>query len=396
LSKVRNTAGALVAAIVLPLSAAAQERFEFVPSVSFFTVYDDNLFARTEGTAGQMFQLRPSLEGNFESPRLRTLGLYSFDMQRSNFALLNTLDARRHALSETRFRATPMTTLTMALRYDRSETPGEINVATGLLGDRQLAERWQVNPGFAHRISPYAVATGSYDYSTEYLVDGEMGTMHVGRMGVARNVTSRTSVSAAYSGRYFLDNLGNQTSHALLLGMSRETGPGQLLSVSAGPKLTSYTGFQPEVNASFTRIANRSRLAFDYWHGETIVLGILGPVGVDSGSARVTFPITRFVELTALSGVSDIHTIDGREATNYRATLGGSWSPATFYTVAATYGIDYQLGEIRRRLYLDGVALGLEPEIMRHVFRVSVTVAPRFRRSILPPDEAARAKGVSR
>jgi hypothetical protein len=42
------------------------------------------------------------------------------------------------------------------------------------------------------------------------------------------------------------------------------------------------------------------------------------------------------------------------------------------------------------------VPLGLEPEIMRHVFRVSVTVAPRFRRSILPPDEAARAKGVSR
>ena len=382
--------------LLLPAAAAAQERFEFVPSVSFFTVYDDNLFARTEGTAGQMFQLRPSLEGNFESPRLRTLGLYSFDMQRSNFALLNTLDARRHALSETRFRATPMTTLTMALRYDRSETPGEINVATGLLGDRRLAERWQMTPGFARRISPYAVATGSYDFSTEYLVDGEMGTMHVGRLGASRDVTSRTSVTAAYSGRYFVDDLGDQMSHAVLFGMSRETGPGQRLTVSAGPKLTSYTGFAPEVNATFTRVANRSRLTFDYWHGETIVLGILGPVGVDSGTARATWPITRFIEITALSGVSDIHTIDGREATNYRATLGGSWSPAAFYTVAATYGIDYQLGEIRRRLYLDGTPLLLEPEIMRHVFRVSVTVAPRFRRSILPPDEAARAKGVSR
>ena len=45
---------------------------------------DDNVFARTEGSAGQMLQLRPMFEGSYESPTVRLLGLYSFDMLRSN------------------------------------------------------------------------------------------------------------------------------------------------------------------------------------------------------------------------------------------------------------------------------------------------------------------------
>lgn len=386
----------LTATALLPAHAGAQELMEFIPSLSLFTVYDDNLFARAQGSAGQILQLRPSFEGNYESPRTRLLGLYSFDMQRSNHSSLNTLDARRHALSELRFRTTPMTTLGLALRYDRTDTPGEINIETGILGDRRQAERWQVTPTLARRIGPLAIMTAAYDWSSEYLVDGELGTLHVGRLGVSRDVTTRMNVTAHYVGRYFVDDLTDHTSHGAMFGWSRETGPGARFTAAAGPKITSYRGLAPEVNLTFTRAANRTRLAFDYWHGETIVLGIRGPVGVDSGTARVTVPLTRFIEFGVHTGVSDITTLDGREATNYRGTLVGSWSPGGFYTVAATYGIDYQDGDIRRRLYLDGMPLLVEREILRHVFRVSVTVAPRFRRSILPPDEAARAKGVSR
>src|ERR1700752_2552179 len=58
----------VAASALMPAHLQAQERMEFIPSLSLFTVYDDNLFARTQGTAGQMLQLRPSFEGNFESP----------------------------------------------------------------------------------------------------------------------------------------------------------------------------------------------------------------------------------------------------------------------------------------------------------------------------------------
>ena len=57
------------------------------------------------------------------------------------------------------------------------------------------------------------------------------------------------------------------------------------------------------------------------------------------------------------------------------------------YSVSASYGLDYQQGDIRRRL---------DENVLRHVFRVSLTIAPRLNHSILPPDEAARVKGVAR
>ncbi len=137
--------------------------------MSLFTVYDDNLFASVDGSAGQMLQLRPSFEGSYESPTVRLLGLYSFDMQRSNFSSLNTLDARRHALGETRLRTSPFTTLGLIMRYDRSETPGEIDIETGVLGERRLAERLQVTPTLARRLGPRTSLTAGYDWMSENL-----------------------------------------------------------------------------------------------------------------------------------------------------------------------------------------------------------------------------------
>jgi hypothetical protein len=369
---------------------------EFIPSVSLFTVYDDNIFAGVEGSAGQMLQVRPSFEGSYESPTVRLLGLYSFDMQRSNFSSLNTLDARRHALGETRFRTSPFTTLGLAMRYDRSETPGEIDMDSGILGERRQAERFELTPTYARRLSTRTSMTAGYNWTTENLIDGERGTLHIGRAALAREVTARTTLSASVVTRYFVDDIANHTSNGVLFGWNHELAPGTRVSLFAGPKVTSYGGLTPEANAAFARSTNRIRLAVDYWHGETIVLGIQGPVRADSVTTRSTWPLTRRFELSAHAGVSDVTTLDERNSTIYRGTLGASWSPGGLYTVGASYGLDYQDGTIRNRIFLDDAPIRFDDQILRHVFRVSVTVAPRYSRSILPPDEAARAKGVSR
>lgn len=384
-------------------AAFAQAQMEFIPSLSLFSVYDDNIFARIDGTAGQMLQLRPSFEGSYESPTLRLLGLYAFDMQRSNFSSLNTLDARRHALGETRLRTSPFTTLGLALRYDRSETPGDINIDTGVLGERREAERLELTPSLARRLTPRTTLTTGYNWTTEHLVDGERGTLHAGRLALARDVTPRTALTGSYVGRYFaadqaptVDGDRRHSSHALLLGWERQMAPGTRLALSAGPKTTSYDGLDVEVTAGLARTTPSLRTALDYWHGETIVLGIGGPVSLDSVTTRVSWPFRHRMEFGVHAGVSDIATLDGRTATIYRGTLVGSWSPSELYTLAATYGLDFQDGSIRHPIFLDDEPLAFEDRLLRHVFRVSVTVAPRYKRSILPPEEAARAKGVTR
>ena len=126
----------------------AGQRFEILPSISITSVYDDNLNAEVESTAGKMLQFRPNLEASFQSPRITFLSVYSQDMLRSNFETLNTVDARRHAFLDMRFRSSPLTTFGLEGRYDRSETPGEIEFETGILGARQTAQRWQISPTF--------------------------------------------------------------------------------------------------------------------------------------------------------------------------------------------------------------------------------------------------------
>jgi len=392
-----TTASVLCVGVLLfPVTAHAQARMEFIPSMSLFSVYDDNIYARVDGSAGHLLQLRPSFEGSYENPRTRLLGLYSFDAQRSNFATLNTLDARRHALIETRFRTTPFTTLAMAGRYDRSETPGDIDMDSGILGERRQAQRLELNPTYAHRFTTRTSMTAGYDWTTENLIDGERGTMHIGRAMLSREVTEKTTLSAGYVARYFVDHIADHTSQGLVVGWNRELGPATRISLFAGPKVTSYRGLTPEANAAFMRTTNRIRLAIDYWHGETIILGVVGPVRADSVTLRSAWPLTRRFELSAHAGASDVTTLDERKSTNYRSTLGLSWTPGGLYTVGASYGLDYQDGLIRNRVFLDGEPIRYDDQILRHVFRVSLTVAPRYSRSILPPDEAARSKGVSR
>jgi hypothetical protein len=377
-------------------TAAAQAAVEFIPSASLFAVYDDNVYARVKGSAGQIQQLRPSFEGSYESPILHLLGLYSFDMQRSNFSSLNSLDARRHALSEFRMRTTPFTTIGVAGRYDRSDSPGDINVDTGVIGARRTAERFELNPSYLHRLDPHTGISAAYNFTTEHLIDGEYGTLHVGRLGASRDISTRTNLAAAYVARYFVDHIADQVSNAILLGWNRTLAPGTRVSLFAGPRYSRYRGLEPEASASFAHTTPHVMLAIDYTHGETIVLGVQGPVANDSVSSRITWPFRRRFEFGVLGGASNVSTLDHRTMTVYHETLVGSWSPGGIYTIATSYGFDYQTGSIRNQLFLDGGRLILDDRVLRQVFRVSVTVAPRYRRSVLPPDEAARAKGVTR
>jgi hypothetical protein len=155
-----------------------------------------------------------------------------------------------------------------------------------------------------------------------------------------------------------------------------------------GPRMSTYRGIQPEVVAELARATNRVALAIDYWHGETIVLGIHGPVSVDSGTAKITWPLTRTIEIGSHSSVSDITTLAQQKLTNFHQEFVTSWSPGGLYTVAGSYGVDYQQGQVRNSVFSNA-------DLMRHVFRVSLTVAPRLSRAIKSSDDpAARAKGV--
>jgi hypothetical protein len=374
----------LIAAIDLVAAprAWAQTNVTFVPSISASTVYDDNLFAQASGDVGVMSHLRPAMELNYESPTLTLFSFGSFDMQRSNHPALNTVDARRHGTFDVHHRITPATTLGFGLRYDRTETPGEINLDSGILGPRRTAERLEANPSIAFHVRPRTIVVASYNGTTESLIDDIRGTLHVARAGVTRQTSTRDEITVSYLGRTFVDALGTDTSHAALLGWTRELAYATRLTLQGGPRVSSYRGgVVPEISVGLTRTTNILRMALDYWHGETIVLGIRGPVAVNSGTARLIWRLRPRMELGTHFGVSDSSTLANEDVRVYRATIVGSWTPnGGPYTIATTYGADFQQGFLRHSFFVDD-------NVLRHTVRVTLTIAPRYSKAFRPTGE---------
>jgi hypothetical protein len=415
----------LAAGLLAARAAHAQSNVTFVPSLSVGTVYDDNLFARQNGDAGIITRLRPALEGNYESPTLRILSFASFDMQRSNHPSLNTFDARRHGTFDIRHLTTAKMALAFGLRYDRTETPGEINIESGILGERRLAERWELIPSVEYRVRPRTSIRATYAATTETLV-GEIGprpkvvsdaasvagdaapvagaaeaagalvstivipqipfgtlrgSLHIVRSGVSRQLSTRDELTVSYLGRRFIDDEERHGSDAVLVGWTRELAFGTRLSLQGGPRFSSFEGADAEIMAGLSRTTNRIRLAMDYWHGETIVLGIPGPVAVDSVTGRLIWRTSPRTELGTHVGVSNSTTIEDEQARVYRTTVVGSWTPnGGPYTLSASYGLDFQQGLIRRTLLS-------EDEVLRHTVRVNLTIAPRLSRTFRPTGE---------
>lgn len=359
--------------------ARAQSEVTIVPAVALGTMYDDNLFSSTTGEGDVLSTIRPSLEGRYASPTLKVQSFGFLEMQRSaTHQTLTTLDSRRHAMTDVRAQVSPAAGMGFAARYDHSETPGDLNLDTGLLLDRQRATRLQFTPSFTYRTDPRTTVSTRYDWTNEALSGWTGGTMQALHAGVSREVTPRTTLNARYLGRLFT---GERDAHsqAVLVGWAREMTPGMNLSVEAGPRATSERGLRSEVLAALLRRTPRTRLRLDYWRGETIVLGIPGPVEIHSGTTNLSWALRRFFEVGTQVGVFNTHTLERTSAVVYHAAIVGSWSRQPYF-LSVSYGTDLQKGDIRSR--------GASDEYVRRgVFLARLTIAPRLSRVFRPRDE---------
>jgi hypothetical protein len=365
--------------IVLPSAARSQSQLTFVPSLSLSTLNDDNIFTTSVRSADQMTLLTPSFEGSLETPTVSILSLYSFDMQRSfDHPALNNIEARRHGMIDTHFRRTPKLTLGFGTHYDRSDTAGELNFETSLLLERRRASRWELTPSLAYQATPLVTIRGQYDWTREDLEDLMVANEHVARVGVSRQLSTRTSVTLGYLGRFFINGDETEASHAALVGWTHRLQPFTMLTLQAGPRLSSRGQLAPEIVASLAhRAPGIVGYAFDYWRGESIILGVLGPVELQSGTGKFTWPVRSNIDIGAAAGLFNSVSLSQGQARIYHAEMVASWSPGPYYTVAASYGVDFQHGDIRSGLLTD-------KNVMRHVFLVKLTVAPRLSRAIQP------------
>jgi hypothetical protein len=386
----------LLVAVSITADAQAQARMELVPSVAFSTAYDDNIFTTQEGSGDAMMLVTPAFEAFYESPVTTFRGLYTFDMQRAvGFSTLNSLDAKRHAMVNTAFQINPQFRVSIIGRYDVSDRPGDLMFDTGVLLGRQRARRYQVTPAISVRLRPRTTITAQYDATKEGLGDDMRGDMYIARLGLSRMHTTRDIWSVNYLGRTFANGAdmfnpaATERSHAVLFGYNRAVGVGTNFSVQGGPRVSSYGNTKPELLANVSKQHRMGRIGLDYWQGETIIMGIRGPVDIQSVSLKSAWRIRRTMELGGHAGMFQSQTLFQGRARVFHPEMVISYSPGASYVVAGSYGIDFQKGDVRSEFLSD-------KEIVRHVLKVSVTFAPRLSR-IRPADpNDPRSKGAFR
>jgi hypothetical protein len=378
---------ALRCAAMVPLliacatAAAAQSRTSLVPAISVTTVHDDNLFSRENAVGDWLTQVRPSLDATFETPATRTDANAWFDMQRSaRHSTLNTFDAKRHAAVESRVQSTPHLSLGLVGRYDRTDNPGELNFESGVLIARQFAQRSELGPSLSYRIRERTTVSTHYTWTRETLSQQFEESLQVGRAGVARQTSPRTTWSLNYLGRVFggASAPAPHHSNALLAGWTHQLSPTTRLTALGGPRHTTYRGTTFELLAAYIRRTPKHRVGVDFWHGETIVLGIPGPVRVASASSKISWTVRRDLEIGTSVGIFRNTALDRARTRVYHASVVGAWNPSETYILAVSYGADFQRGDIRSAFLSDARA-------RRGVFLVRLTVAPRWRRGPQPP-----------
>ena len=359
--------------------ARAQSEATLVPALSVSTVHDDNLFSAPSGVGDVLTYIRPSLEGRYHSPTMNLQSLISFDIQRSGgHSALNTLDARRHAMFDGRVRSTPSLLLGLAARYDRTETPGELNLDTGIMLDRQRARRVQLTPSVAYRVTPRTTITTQYDWTSEALSSAPAAAICMSaRLGVARQWSPRTTWSARYLGRLFVDDAATHRSHAAMVGWTRRDDAGdEPVAAGRAPRQVVWRRHLGSVGCAHTPHAENAlpdRLLA--WRNDRA-----GDPGAGADSQRhdqdELGPAPAAWNSAPSRGVQEHHagceTGDGV----YHASLIGAWSREP-YIVSFSYGSDLQQGDIRSRR-------SGEEQVRRGVFLVRLTVAPRLSRAFRP------------
>jgi hypothetical protein len=388
--------GAIVAlAWLAPTAALAQSRATFTPMLSIGSVYDDNLFARTVGSGDQMTLLSPGFEASYENPRAAFLGMYTFDMQRSfDHPALNELEARRHGLIDSHYRRSEKLSFALVGRYDFTQSAGELNFNTGVLLGRQQAVRWEVNPSLTYQMRPLTTVTALYDRTTERIVGETAAFEDIARVTVMRQKTPRVSLGFGYSVRHFINGDETHTSNAVLFGSTYAFTPATMFSMQAGPRLSSRGTLEPDITAAIARRAiNTVGYSVDVWRGESIILGVLGPVEVLSTTGGLMWPVRRLVEMGAHGGLFDSTTLSQGKARVYHAEAVAAWSPKGSLIVTISYGADFQRGDVRTSLLAD-------QRVVRHLFQVRLTAAPHLSRSFQPEDPlrplGEPTKGVQR
>lgn len=361
----------LLGAVLVPGLAGAQPGVFVTPSFSIAEVYDDNLFftpSRREKDLISRFS--PGIQAGYQSVPLTLLGRYTFDAEiYPDHPELDDAQVRQEAGIE--FRSRPNRTLTLSFdgAFLETQTPGQLNVATGILVGRVRAQRLSAKPGVAYEFDPLTAGAAEYTLTEDELSGGVTILTHVGDLRLDRRITPLDTGSVGYTLREFdFDPGGTTTSHAVTLGWTRQLTPLTSLTLRGGPRF-SEGSVDPEVSASIRHRLRLGEVSFTYSRSQTTVIGRAG--SVDNEAFIATAVLEPLPSLEVRAAPSLLRTFDAdREARVYALDLTAEYKITAWLSLEGAYEFSFQEG---------GVNAIRDEEISHNIILLRLTVKQPYR-----------------
>jgi hypothetical protein len=343
------------------------------PVFSTTEVYDSNVFSTSTATTGDFItRVSPGLEGEYHTPRFSLLGRSVFDLER--FAAnpeLSTAGAGQHAAINVRTDRSRRLAFALDAAVERTRTPGELSVVTGLTLARARAQHVEVHPAIVRQVNPVTEATVDYTWTDDRLAGGVATSEHRAGLAIDRHVSRRDVVDLRYGVRMFLfDRDDRLTSHAVSLGWSREITREAHLELRGGPVLTDGRP-APEVLASLRYAPGPSELSVTYARTQTTLIGVASVLDTQSMTASAARMLPKRLRIRITPGLFRT-TSETLRADAARVTVEADRPVTDQVALRTTYEAAFQRGR--------SIAAPFANSISRHLVQFSVVAAPARRR----------------
>ncbi|MGE0682809.1 MAG: oligogalacturonate-specific porin KdgM family protein, partial [Candidatus Binatia bacterium] len=339
-------------------------------------------------------RVTPGIEFGYRSEPFTLLASYDFDAEIfAKNTKLTQPQARQRGGLHFAYQPTRIWTLGFTGEYLETERPQDLNVTTGISGERERSRGYSFLPSFTYRFNPLTSALARYTYSrnesTQAITVDEIATTnetrndeHEAGIVFERHLTSKDRGSLTYGFRHFisdgalLTNLsgnGHETSssHLFSLGWVRELSALTTLSLRGGPRF-SRGDVAPEVEGALTRRFRRGEASFAYGRTQNIAVGRSGPVETESYLGSLSYQFLSRFTLRA----NPAYYINNGEDTKtkvYRLDLSGVYSINPWLSLQGIYRFSFEResGPVLRSAD--------RGDRYRNVVFVELTAAPEYR-----------------
>lgn len=365
------------------------------PWIAYGEEFDDNVFNSSPSRESDVVtRITPGIEFGYRSEPFTLLASYDFDAEIfAKNTKLTQPQARQRGGLRFAYQPTRIWTLGFTGEYLETERPQDLNVTTGINGERERSRGYSFLPTFTYRFNPLTSALAHYTFarneSTQGLLVDEIAAAndtrndeHEAGIVFERHLTSRDKGSFTYGFRHFVsdgallanssgDDHETSSSHLFSVGWARELSALTMLNLRGGPRFSSGD-VAPEVEGALTRRFRRGEASFTYGRTQNIAVGRIGPVETESYLGSLSY---QFLPRFTLRANPAYYINDGEDTKTkvYRLDLSGVYAIKPWLSLQGIYRFSF---EREKGPVLRSTVRG---DRYRNVVFVELTAAPEYR-----------------